>query len=324
MKIRNQNLTWGGAVALALLTQASSGANYIMLNDPGLSTGFEQRWNDPNIWSLDSGVDDGANGIPDGADTFEINRNTGGFPQGSTDLSNEGMPNGHSIAGITGTGAPGRDLVLKTADTTIGNLTILASPASFEIFEERDSTLTIDGVISGTGTLRLTRNGGFTPDGVSPDELITIGGTVANTFSGTMELFNNSASEPGFWLADKVGAFGQSSLVSLAAPNGAVAGAASLRISSNAIGGGGAFDDILTLLQLGENGVLDLDAGVNEVISQLELDLAGTGTFTAVGPGTYDNTAPWITGPGLVTVIPEPSSLAFAALSFLCLARRKR
>ena len=91
---------FGSATLLALVTQAVPGADFLMLNDPSLSTGFEQRWNHTDIWQLVGGVDDGTAGIPDGADTFTINRNTGGFPANNTDLSNEGMPN-HSIAAPT-------------------------------------------------------------------------------------------------------------------------------------------------------------------------------------------------------------------------------
>jgi len=288
-----------------------------MLNDPALSTGFEQRWNQSPIWQLVSGVDDGTAGIPDGTDTFTINRNTGGFPQGNTDLSNEGMPGGHSIAGITGTGAPGRDIILKLADATIGNLTILPSPDPFEILAERDRSITIDGVISGAGDFLLARLGGFNADGVNEDELITITGDEPNTITGNFTLFNSSNSEPSYWVADKTGAFGQTPELTLEVRSGGT-GIASLRFTANTVEGEGAIDDDATTFFIGNNGVLSIDAGVNEGVGEgkLFIDLAGTGTYTEVPVGTYDNTEDWIIGDGTFTVGASFAPLAVTSIVY--------
>ena len=50
--------------------------------------GHQQLWTIPGNWKLESGVDDGSNGYPDGADTFAIDRtaNLGG----SSRLTNAG------------------------------------------------------------------------------------------------------------------------------------------------------------------------------------------------------------------------------------------
>lgn len=309
---------WGSDSILFLMAQAAPGASFIMLNDPALSTGFEQRWNDPAIWQYVDGVDDGTAGIPDGADTFTIDRTTGAFPANNTDLSNEGMPT-HSIAGITATGAAGRDIILKyTADpVTIGDLTLLASEEVFEILEERVQSLIIDGVISGDGNLLLSRASGFSPDGTQPDDLITITGSSPNTITGTIRLYNsNGDSQPSYWVADKVGAFGQAPELTIEGRAG-LSGAASLQITSNAMGGEGAIDDDATTVLIGAEGVLSIDAGVDEKIGEgnLLIDLEGTGTYTEVPSGVYNNSADWITGDGKVTVGPVAAAPVISSIA---------
>jgi len=298
-------------------------AEFTMLNDPSLSTGFEQRWNHPAVWSLTSGVDDGANGIPDGLDTFTIDRNVGGYPAANTDLSNEGMPT-HSIAGITATGAPGRDIILKyTGDLTIGNLHVLPSASVFEIAEERTRDLTINGVISGSGDLLFSRSGSFSV--AAPGDEIIITGASPNTFSGTMRFYNSSAdtagnADGGYWVADKVGAFGQASTLTIDGnPNCIVS---QLILTTNTIGGEGAIDDDATVVYLGTKGEFNVAAGVNEVIGSGKLFVLGN----QIGDGVYNNSESWITGDGSITVgvVPEPTSLALLGLGGLLIARRRR
>lgn len=328
MQIKLNLFTVALVASSGFATTSSFAASFIMLNDPSLSTGFEQRWNQPAIWQYVSGVDDGVAGIPDGNDTFTINRNTGGFAAGATDLSNEGMPNNHTIAGITATGASGRDIILKTANTVIGNLTVQASANVFEIQEERNRSLTINGLISGAGDLLLSRAGGFTGGaGVQPTDLITITGALPNTITGAVTLQNlrNSLTDPqpSYWLADKVGAFGQTSTLTL---QGTATGLAQLQFSANTMGGEGAIDDDATTFIIGENGLLSVDAEVNEVIGSGKLFVLGN----QIADGTYTDAESWIIGPGTITVgalavIPEPSSFALLGLgSLLAAARRRR
>lgn len=307
MKTRTRITTVGCAAIFALMIQAAPGADFIMLNDPALSTGFEQRWNVPAIWQYVSGVDDGTAGIPDGLDTFTINRNTGGFPADNTDLSDEGMPT-RSVAAITATGAPGRDIILKyTGDCTIGDLTVLASASVFEIVEERDRSLTINGVISGAGDLLLSRLAGWC-DGIQAGELITITGSSPNTITGSIRLYNSNNTHPCYFVADKEGAFGQAPTLKLEG-NSSATGDTSLRFTTNTMGGEGAIDDDATTFYIGAKGVLSMDAGVNERIGSgnLFIDVAGTGTYTEVADGTYTDTEAWITGDGTVTVGDVPT-----------------
>ncbi|MFT4546200.1 MAG: hypothetical protein ACI8XO_003214 [Verrucomicrobiales bacterium] len=334
MTTRTRNTTFGWAAALslsALMTQAApAGVFAFRIDNAGGSDGvdndgqsFQQQWGSPTNWNLVSGVDDGGNGYPDATDTFTMDRTT--LANNSTRLTTESAPGSlNFVAGITGTGTGNQDIVFKSRDFTIGDLTVLASANPFTIREERDKSLTINGVISGAGGLRLLRSGSFS-DGVDPDELFTIGGSSLNTITGPIHLFNDNAAQPGFWVADKVGAFGQSSEVTLEGNSGAT-GIQSLRITTSAIGGEGAIDDDATIFRVGRQGLLSIDAGVNEAIGEgnLFVDLLSDGTYTEIAPGTYNNSEAWITGDGTVTVIPEPSSFALVALGVLGLMRRKR
>jgi hypothetical protein len=260
---------------------------------------FQQLWSNTVYWTLESGTDDGLNGYPDGTDTFIMDRSSTISP--STRLAIEGGPP-FEVGGITGKGGPDRDIVLKFGDFTLGDLEVQESADSFLILSERDKNFTITGVISGSGDLVLQRLGGFS-DGVDPDELTTITGTSPNTITGTIRLFNSSNAQPSYWVADKVGAFGQAPSLTLEGAAGA-SEVSSLRITANALGGEGAIDDDATTLFIGNQGVLSLDAGVDEKVGEgkLFIDPDGTGTYTEVPLGTYNNSEPWIIGEGTVTV----------------------
>lgn len=189
-------------------------------------------------------------------------------------------------------------------------------------------------MISDDGDLLLSRSGGFS-DGIDPDELITLTGSSPNTISGSIRLWNSNNDggnpQPSYFVADKVGAFGQATTLTLEGRAGANGGPASLQFTANTVGGEGAIDDDATALYIGAKGVLSMDAGVNEVIGSgnMFIDLAGTGTYTEVPDGVYINSEAWITGDGAVTVgvVPEPSTFALATLGLLGLlgfVRRRR
>ncbi len=277
---------------------------------------YQQIWGSSANWTLVSGTDDGANGYPDGTDSIIVNRV--GASTNATRLTTENSPPElTSVASITGTGAGGpMDIIFKLRDFTIGNLICEPSADPFHINAERDRNLTIDGIISGSGNLLLSRTGGFS-DGVTPDELITITGSSPNTITGEIRLFNSNSNttnpQPSYWVADKVGAFGQTSKLTLEGISGAAGGIASLQFTTNTIGGEGAIDDETTQVFIGADALLQMDAGVDEFIGSgnLFVDPAGTGTFTQIADGTYTNAETWISGAGTVTVgaaSPPPST----------------
>jgi len=307
---RTRNATISCAAILALMSQAAPGALFTFDMTVDMGAGgpdgqdWQQQWGVAGNWAYVSGTDDGITGIPDGADTFTIDRTSNST--GATRLTTESAPGGLvSVAGITGTGTGNEDIVFKLRDFTIGDLTLLPSGAPFHIYEERDKSLTINGVISGSGDLLLSRGSGFS-DGTQTGELITITGSSPNTITGSIRLWNsNAGSEPSYWVADKVGAFGQAPTLTLEGNTGST-GATSLQFTANTVGGEGAIDDDATTVYIGAQGVLSMDAGVNETIGigKLFIDLAGTGTYAEVAPGTYDNSEAWIIGDGTVSVGP--------------------
>lgn len=298
-------------------------------------TVYQKVWSTPAYWTLDSGTDDGANGYPDGTDTFTMDRT--GLPT-HTRLAIEGAPP-TSVAGITAIPGTNPDIVIKMTDFVLGYLALPSTGQTFHLQAERDRDLTINGIISGPGNLQVRRTGGWC-DGVTADELITITGTAPNTITGEIELYNENTSgntvgptgQPSYWVADKVGAFGQTPKLTLQGRDdfwGGLernSGIASLQFTANTVGGEGAIDDDATEFYVGVFGILNVDAGVNEVIGsdKMFIDLAGTGTYTAIPDGVYNNSAAWITGEGTVTVgavaVPEPSTLALSAFGLLGLA----
>jgi hypothetical protein len=322
------NTTFSRAALILASTQVAPAAVFAFrIDNAGTTAGspiddgqnFQQQWGKSENWTLVSGVDDGDNGYPDGADTFTIDRTT--LANNSTRLTEESAPAGLiDVAGITGTGTGNQDIVLKLRAFTIGNLESLASAAPFHIRAERDRNITINGVISGEGDLLLSRSGGFS-DGVDDDELITITGEAPNTITGTIRLYNDNGNadnpQPSYWVADKVGAFGQTSALTLEGRAG-LSGIASLQITTNTLGGEGAIDDDATELYIGAEGVLNIEAGVNEVIGEDKLftDLEGLGTYTAVAPGTYNNSVDWIIGEGSVTVGAFSAPLAITEITY--------
>lgn len=313
------------AVACTAATQSAAAAEFTF--ETASPTFFEARWGITDYWSIvpATGADDGTVGIPDGLDTLVIDRNPNPVNATKLTLDGGGTPQPLTVAGITATGAPGIDIQIKTFDLIVGDLELLASGEAFVINNERDADLIINGVISGAGDLVLSRNGGFSAGGVTSDEVISFGGTSPNTMTGSLSLLNlSNGAQPSFWVADKVGAFGQASDLTLEV-NGTGGGTniAQLVITTNAIGGEGAIDDDATQVTLGLNAEINVAAGVNEVIGSGLLTVEGLGV---IDDGFYNNSESWISGDGNVTVgvIPEPSSFALLGLGGLLIARRRR
>lgn len=298
MKIRPSALL--AATAYVLSGQSIGAATFDFL--VASPTFFEGQWGITDYWAIQGGTgpDDGTADIPDGLDTLIIDRNPNPVNGTKLVLDGGGTPQPLTVAGITATGAAGIDIEIKTFDLIVGDLQVIPSAEALDIHNERDQDLIINGVLSGSGDLVLSRAGGFS-DGVTSDEVIRLGGTSPNTFSGSLSLLNTSnGAQPSFWVADKVGAFGEASSI-LIAVNGTGGGTniAQLVLTANAIGGEGAIDDDITSVELGLNAEFNVAAGVDEVIGSGLLTVDGVGV---VADGTYDNTESWITGDGTITV----------------------
>lgn len=163
MTSKTPNKTTVRAIAcsvFALMNQAAPAALFSFRIDNavtnfGLPTNegqnFQQLRTNPVNWISVNGEDDGLNGFPDGANTFTMDRTV--LVNNSTRPTNEGVTIG-IVAGSTGKGPRNQDIVFKHGGHNfIGDLTLLNSPDPFHIREERDKSLTISGVISGSGSL---------------------------------------------------------------------------------------------------------------------------------------------------------------------------
>lgn len=318
MKI-NQSIILA-AVTSAIAGQSASAATFVFQTaNPSF---FEGRWGITDYWAIQAGTgdDDGTPNIPDGLDTVIIDRNPNPVNDTKLVLDGGGTPNPLTVAGITATGASGIDIQIKTFDLIVGDLEVLPSAETLIIDNERDKDLIITGVLSGSGDLELSRGGGFS-DEVTSDEVFLLGGTSPNTITGKIRLFNSNNNadnpQPSYWVADKVGAFGQAAELVLEGRPG-FGGIASLQFTANTTGGEGAIDDDATTFFIGAKGVLNIDAGVNEGVGEgkLLIDLAGTGIYTEVPVGTYDNTEDWIIGDGTFTVGASSAPLAITSISY--------
>lgn len=288
------------ATACAFTGPAVDAATFVF--QTASPTFFEGRWGITDYWAIQGGTgpDDGTANIPDGLDTVIIDRNPNPVNGTKLVLDGGGTPQPLTVAGITATGAVGIDIQIKTYDLIVEDLEVVPSAQPLDIDNERDKDLIINGVLSGSGDLVLSRAGGFS-DGVTSDEVIRLGGTVPNTFSGNLSLRNTSnGAQPSYWVADKVGAFGQASTITLEV-NGTGGGTnvAQLVLTANTIGDEGAIDDDATSVVLGLNAEFNVASGVDEVIGSGLLTVDGLGV---IPDGVYDSAESWIIGDGTVTV----------------------
>jgi autotransporter-associated beta strand protein len=193
------------------------------------------------------------------------------------------------------------------------------------------ATLTLNGIISGDAGNRLQFGGfGNAPDGgrviLTADNTYAGGTNItrgivevsgANADLGAGDVFVDGASwlgpDPTIWGL----AAGQLSITS--GVLNAIDDTATLSLTGDTATYGGLGDGAV-------GGIATLGAGIEELIGGLVL-----GGITQTAPGTYGSTASGATfqddryfaGAGVVSLVPEPSSLAIIGLGAACLLRRR-
>lgn len=209
--------------------------------------------------------------------------------------------------------------------TSLSNAVVLQTDTLLHVQGAANGVLTLSGVVSGAGKLTLS---GLNSDAdlgrllLSNDNIYT-GGTTVN--AGTLELSGLSASL----------GLGNVEILNaqvLTNPAGIAGAVAKLRIDSGVLDGI-ADDAILSLAGgrisgLADDGFAELQANVNERVGGLVL-----GGVPQI-PGTYGSTASgaqfqldeYFSGPGMITVVPEPGAavMLLGGLGVLAGLRRSR
>lgn len=203
-----------------------------------------------------------------------------------------------------GVAASGPDLLLKNGGRifvgenishTLSRSVEIGSGGGKFVSDANDS-LTFSGVISGAGDLTVSKTGA----GLATVDLT---GTTTNTLTGNVVLLSPQTivGQELLVVADKVGAFGQTPLLTVGTN-------VIVRITANANSGEGAIDDDATVVRLmSATSVFDVVTGVNEKLGKHKLQRFNGTTYDTIAPGTYSsNTVSWVTGGGTVTVDTGP------------------
>jgi len=209
-----------------------------------------------------------------------------------------------------GQAASGADIVLKNggmiwneeANHTLSRTIEVGSGGGAFYTLGAGKSLLFSGKISGSGQLTIKKKN------VTGLGTVTLTGTTGvNTLTGNVVL-DNLAAAAGWEMivvADKVGAFGQTPLLT-------VDDYVTLQITANAGTGKGAIDDDVTEVQLkNTNTFIEVASGVNEKVGAGKLKRYNGTTYDTIAAGTYSSSnSSWVTGLGTVTVLSADSGYA--------------
>jgi hypothetical protein len=209
-----------------------------------------------------------------------------------------------SLDSRIGIAASGPDILLKNGGQifvgenishTLSRSVEIGSGGGKFVSDAGDS-LTFSGVISGAGDLTVSKTG----TALATVDLI---GTGTNTLTGNVVLLSPQTivGQELLVVADKVGAFGQTPLLTVGTN-------VIVRITANAGSGEGAIDDDATQVRLmNATSVFDVATGINEKLGKHKLQRFNGTTFDTIAAGVYSsNTVSWVTGGGTVTVDTGP------------------
>lgn len=202
--------------------------------------------------------------------------------------------------------------------TTITNLVNLVADTLIHVQGAASGAVNFSNTVSGPGQLALTAPGSDTNLG-----RISLGG--ANTYSGGTLVRGGLVT-----LNSTAATFGTGDVTVLSG-NAMIAGA-SARIEITA-GTLNAINDVATLSLAGggtagtaDDGYVTLGSGINETVGGLVLAGAAQlpGTYGSSTSGAAFQNDEYFSGPGMLTVVPEPAALSLSALGMITLFRRTR
>lgn len=240
------------------------------------------------------------------------------FGSGSLNLNGNGATSG-PFSAFGGAIRPDRGLVL-----TITNNVNLQSNSVIHMQANNGTgatatpagSITLSGVISGIGQLRFTAAGSDVEQGVLilTNDNDYSGGTLVSGGIVAVQGANASLGSGDVIVDNSTSAASIARLRIEAGVLNAISDSATLSL----LGGGAA--------NLADHNFAILETGINETVGSLVLGgvTQGAGTYGATGSGASFTFDEYFSGSGLITVVPEPGSLAVLGLLGMGLSSRRR